>query len=178
MALTPDEIRAYALQARRGRYAKVEVDHLLHELFANYDVLWSERTEIGSRVAALEAELGGFRAMEQELRDGILTGQRAAAEVVREAERERERILETARTQGEDLSRAAHEERGALEEDVERLRTLDSELESNYRAFLYAALHVLENRESPPAGAPSEPPQPEEASPGRQKFGSPAGQLR
>ena len=153
MTLTPDEVRRHGLEARRGRYAKAEVDDLLEEVFARYDVLWRERERFRTRAEALEAEIARFRELEQALRDGIVTGQRAAGEVVHDAERERDRIIEAARLEAVDVTRAGRDEVARLQADIERLRTLDAELESNYRAFLYAALRVLEHRE--PAAATS-----------------------
>lgn len=158
MALTPDEFRHHGLEARRGRYAKAEVDYLLEEVFARYELLWNERESFRARAEALEAEIAGFRELEQALRDGILTGQRAAGEVVHEAERERERIVEAARLEADEATRAGRDEVARLQADIERLRTLDAELESNYRAFLYAALRVLEHREPAPASSHESPP--------------------
>jgi cell division septum initiation protein DivIVA len=158
MALTPEEFRHHGLEARRGRYAKAEVDYLLEEVFTRYDMLWREREHFRTRAEALETEIAGFRELEQALRDGILTGQRAAGEVVQDAERERDRILERARLEAEDLARSGREEVATLQVDIERLRALDSELESNYRAFLYAALRVLEHREPAPASSQDAPP--------------------
>jgi cell division septum initiation protein DivIVA len=158
MVLTPNEVRAHGLEPHRGRYAKAEVDFLLEELFARYELLWNERERFRTRVEALEAEVAGFRELEQALRDGIVTGQRAAGEVVHDAERERDRILEAARLEADEAARAGRDEVARLQADIERLRTLDAELESNYRAFLYAALRVLEHREPAPATGQEAPP--------------------
>jgi cell division initiation protein len=156
MSLSPDEVRRHGLEARRGRYAKPAVDRLLEEIFASYEELWRERDELSARAQGLQQELASFRELESALRDSIVTGQRAAGEVVQEARRERERIIETARIEAEDIIRSARAEKERLTHEVERLRTLDSELEANYRAFLLAALNVLEDRPPQPPVLPLE----------------------
>ena len=145
MALSPRELRTHGLEARRDRYPKQDVDRLLETIVASYERVWAERDELRAELDTVKEELERFRQLERALKDSILTGQRAADAVRAEAELEGERILEAARLESAEITRAAREEKQALEAEVERLRRLESELEGNYRAFLLAALSVLED---------------------------------
>src|ERR671934_234853 len=149
MFVTPEEARWNGLRVHRGRYDKGEVDRLLDEIVSSYELVWRERDALRERIYQLDEQLDDFRSLERDLRDGILTAQRAAGQLREEAEQERQRLLESARNEAEALGRAALDERTRLVEEVRRLEALEAELQSNFRAFLLAALDLLENRPQP-----------------------------
>ncbi len=161
----------HELEAHRDRYPKQNVDRVLETIIGSYETVWAERDALRTQLDALKEELDKFRQLERALRDGIVTGQRAATQVREEAERERERILAAAGVEREAIVRAARDERQALGTEVDRLRGLQSELENNYRAFLLAALSVFENkplgtdvqRDGPPQASATTPPSEEPA---------------
>ena len=160
-----EEVEHEELPVRLGRYSKADVDRVLSKLLNDNARLKRDREELRARVVALEAQLDGFRKIEQALLDSVLTGQRAALDVIEEAEDEKRLILDSAREAAEGIVVGARNESARLVEEIERLRSLESELVHGYRAFLLAALNVLEAKGSAspqPEGAPVENGRPEE----------------
>ncbi len=159
MAAGEQDGKREQLQARRGRYAQADVDRVLSTMVSENARLEGEREELRERVAALEAELAEFRDIEQALLDSVVTGQRAAADVLADAEKEKELIVEAARDAAERIAQEARTERARVIEEIERLRRGASELVHSYRAFVPAALRVLDAMESVaprPQGAPAD----------------------
>jgi cell division initiation protein len=150
--LTPPEIQHQPLKGGRG-YDRDEVDKLLERVTSSYEQVWLERDELRSRVTDLESELATFRETERYLRDTLVTAQRTADELRRDAERDAEQV----RTEGlADLERAKAERRRELEDlraEIENFRSLERKLRSNLRAFLEQALRQIEDgalQEAPP----------------------------
>src|SRR3712207_5307119 len=114
------------LPLRLGRYAKADVDRVLSTLAGENARLKDERDELLGRVAALDEELDGFRKIEQALFDSVVTGQRAAVDVLEEAEEEKQSIIEAARQTAEGIVKEAQAEHARLGEEIERLRSAES----------------------------------------------------
>lgn len=149
--LTPPVIQHQPLKGGRG-YDCDEVDKLLERVTSSYEQVWLERDELRSRVTDLEGELAAFRETERYLRDTLVTAQRTADELRRDAERDAERV----RTEGlADLERAKAERRRELEDlraEIEQLRTAERKLRASLRAFLEQALRQIDDgaaREAP-----------------------------
>ena len=153
------------LTPRRGRYDKAEVDRVLADMVVGYEQLGLERDDLRAQIEALEDELARFRELDRALRDSLLAGQQTATKVIREAEARAKQIIEEADAEGEhyvrsakaeseEITRTAIAERDRIQQEVERLTSAEAQLHANYRAFLLAALNVLEDD---PSEAPATP---------------------
>jgi cell division initiation protein len=139
--LAPDQVRQYELKRGRG-YKRDEVDALLASVVASYEEVWKERATFGARIEELESKLASYGELEQHLGDAIVTAHQAAEQLRVQAERDAAETLEQGKRQATELVRKAQEERDRLTEDVARLRALDHDLRTSYRAFLVAALEL------------------------------------
>ena len=148
MFLSPSDAREVVLPVRRGRYDQAQVDRILDEIVSSYEHVWDEREGLRARVQKLELEFQTIRELERDLRDGLVTAHRAAANVRAEAENERRRLLEEAQRAAEQIRRERQAEVMQLQAEIERLEALEAELQSNFRALLLAALDLLENGSS------------------------------
>lgn len=149
MFLTPVEIQHQKLRVRLGTYDRAAVDRLLENATASYEHVWLERDELQDRVRELEQELASYRDMEHALRDSLVTAQRTAEDLRKESRREAAGVLRGARAKAQELVGPARAERERLRGEIEHLRQLESELREAHRAFLLAALELLENGRSP-----------------------------
>jgi cell division initiation protein len=142
--LTPVEIQHRKLKRRFGAYAFDEVDALLECVTASYERVWKERDDLSSRVEALERE-ARFGEHDALAREGVLASKREADQRLAEAERTAKSLVEAAQEKAHRLVTAAEQERHRIEEEVERLKTIEREIQSTYRAFVLAALELIEN---------------------------------
>lgn len=143
MFLSPPEIQHQKLKSRLGNYDREDVDRLLETIAASYEQVWDERDAARARVAELEQSLSGYEELERHLRDSVLTGQRAAAEVKAEAARKAEALVENARTQAAKIVTEAEHEREKVTSEIGRLRSVERDVQSNCRAILVGALEAL-----------------------------------
>jgi DivIVA domain-containing protein len=142
--LRPGELRALRpTPRRRGGYDTGEVDQLLEDVAATYETLWNECERLRRLCAEQDRELDEARQSQHAISDSLVTAQRVAAEVRRDAEQAAERVIEEAGARAARLLADAEQKRERLTGDISRLREYQSELHTRYRAFLLSALDML-----------------------------------
>lgn len=145
----PVELRRAAFgKAVRG-YEPSEVDAFLERVREGYEKLWRERLELELEVKDLRAEIEQLGAEQDGIRDVMLHAKRTADGITREARQEADRIVAEASARAEELARDVEAHRAELE----RLRNLENEMQAGYRAFLLAALELLQGSET--SGTPT-----------------------
>lgn len=98
MSITPAELRHLRFaQVRRG-YDTEAVDRALESVAEGLDELLRERADLEDRVRQLESDLSRYRDMESTLTDTLTLAERAAGELLAEAQADADRIREDART--------------------------------------------------------------------------------
>ncbi|MEK6275810.1 MAG: DivIVA domain-containing protein [Actinomycetota bacterium] len=175
MFIAPAEVQDHKLTSRLRGYNRRAVEKLLASVVASYEQVWRERDQLGKRVEQLEAELGPLRDAEHELRDVLITAERAATEIRAQAEREAaalleqakaksaaqesaaskirdqaaldaEALLEQARAKSKASQTAMKAHQTRLKNEVERLQKVEQELHANLRSFLRSGLQLVEDR--------------------------------
>lgn len=155
MFLSPPEIKQQQLREKRGAYEREDVDALIDNVVGSYQHVWLERDRLQTRVEELEREMANTKELEQLLRDGLASAQRAAEQVKEEAEKQVSALVDEARSKAETLlseARAKAEEivagsrktRDRLEEETSRLTQANHNVRERYKAFLLEALKVVE----------------------------------
>ena len=95
--LTPQEVssRAFA-KAMMGGYNMAAVDEFLDVLTDDYTNLYKENTALKSKLKVLVEKVEEYRATEDSMRATLLTAQRMADSIVKEAESKRDEMLAAA----------------------------------------------------------------------------------
>lgn len=107
--LTPQEVSARSFtKAMMGGYNMTMVDEFLDELTDDYTSLYKENATLKAKMKVLVERVEEYRATEDSMRATLLTAQRMADSIVKEAEQKRDSILQQAE--------------GAARERVESLR--------------------------------------------------------
>jgi cell division initiation protein len=150
MSLTPVEIRHVHLGRRPLGYDRGSTDRLLAEVAASFEDVWRERADLRDEIERLESELQRRREVEEALRNTLLSAERMADELRARAHREADLIVEEARANARQVAGAAEAERERLRTEIRRLRSLETDVRSQYRAFLLAALDRLEGETEDP----------------------------
>lgn len=144
MKVTPLDLRQQRFKTVMRGYDRGEVQAFLLEAADDYENALRENDKLRQDVAKLDAVLGEHRGQERNLRNTLLTAQKLADEVkenaqkeagltLREAEGQRDLILQKAQARLEDVQReieALRMKRREVENDIEALvRTLNTTLE-------------------------------------------------
>lgn len=113
--LTPQEVSEHAFaKAGFGGYNMAMVDEFLDQLTEDYTTLYKENAALKGKMKVLVEKVEEYRSTEEAMRKTLLTAQRMADELVREAQESKETILrqaqEETRAQVESLRREVEAE--------------------------------------------------------------------
>ena len=155
MFLSPPEIKQQQLREKKGTYERADVDALIDNVVGSYQHVWLERDRLKARVEELEKEIANTKELEQLLRDGLASAQRAAEQVKQEAEAKVSGLVEEAqgkagalladaRAEAETIVADSRKERDRLDEETTRLQQANADVRERYKAFLLEALSVVE----------------------------------
>lgn len=115
--LTPQEVSERAFQkASFGGYNMSQVDEFLDALTGDYSTLYSENAVLKSKMKVLVDKVEEYRSTEEAMRKALMTAQRMADDLVREAEQKKSEILQQA--EGELLRRKQEISRSLEAEEV------------------------------------------------------------
>ena len=118
--LTPQEVseRAFS-KASFGGYNMSQVDEFLDILTGDYTALYNENAVLKSKMKVLVEKVEEYRSTEEAMRKALMTAQRMADELIREAEEKKADILRRAesdvRTRMDALSSEVRAEEYRLE---------------------------------------------------------------
>ena len=134
--LTPQEVseRAFA-KASFGGYNMAQVDEFLDILTGDYTALYNENAVLKSKMKVLVDKVDEYRSTEEAMRKALMTAQRMADDMVREAEEKKAALLAQAEEEAQkrlgDLAKEREAEEYRLEQAkastaafVAQLRTL------------------------------------------------------
>lgn len=95
--LTPQEVSTHAFsKAVMGGYNMAMVDEFLDELTDDYTNLYKENAALKAKLKVLVEKVEDYRATEDSMRATLLTAQKMADSIVREAEQKRDQMLSQA----------------------------------------------------------------------------------
>lgn len=93
--LTPQEVSERAFQkASFGGYNMAQVDEFLDILTGDYSTLYSENAVLKSKMKVLVDKVEEYRSTEEAMRKALMTAQRMADDLVKEAEQKKAAILQ------------------------------------------------------------------------------------
>ena len=118
--LTPQEVKSHAFQrASFGGYNMGQVDEFLDILTEDYTALYNDNAVLKSKMKVLVDRVEEYRSTEEAMRKALMTAQRMADELVREAEARKAEILAEAEAEA---ARRAQELKVQVEAEEFRLR--------------------------------------------------------
>ena len=136
--LTPQEVSSHAFtRAPFGGYNMTAVDEFLDELTDDYTALYKENAALKAKLKVLVEKVDDYRATEDSMRATLLTAQRMADSIVKEAEAKRDQLMAQAESD-------ARQKIGAMQAEVtatqERLKAGQQDL----RSFIASVREVCE----------------------------------
>ena len=119
--LTPQEVKSHAFQrASFGGYNMGQVDEFLDILTEDYTALYNDNAVLKSKMKVLVDTVEEYRSTEEAMRKALMTAQRMADDLVREAEAKKAAILAEAEEQA---AKRVAELSAQVETEEFRLRT-------------------------------------------------------
>ncbi len=123
--MTPSQLRQYEFKsAGRNAYKAEEVDAFFAEVLISYERMYRENSELVKRVSLLADRLEQYKKDEVDIKQAVLSAQKAADIIVRDAQA----ASEDAKLEAEALLAAAKGEAQIIKEDAEKQAIADSDL--------------------------------------------------
>ena len=156
--LTPQEVSTHAFtKAVLGGYNMAMVDEFLDELTDDYTALYKENAALKSKLKVLVEKVEDYRATEDSMRATLLTAQKMADSIVKEAEAKRDQMV--AQAEADAAARIAMLQKETAEAEA-RLRKGQLELDqfiAASREDCNRQLKYLEDLPEIPVAAPAAP---------------------
>ena len=153
MTLTPVEIRHVTLGRRLLGYDRGATEDLLERIIESYESVWRERADLTEELERMEGEIARFRELEVLLRNTLVSAERSADDIRGQARREADLVLEEARAKARETTVAAETERERVRAEIRRLKSLESDMRAEYKAFLLRSLDRVESETETPERA-------------------------
>lgn len=123
--MTPSDIRQYEFKAAgRNAYKAEDVDSFFAEVLVNYEKMYRENSELIKRISLLADRLETYKKDEVDIKQAVLSAQKAADIIVRDAEES----VADAKQEAEAILAAAKGEAVIIKSDAEKQAIADSDL--------------------------------------------------
>lgn len=123
--MTPAQLKAYEFKsAGRNAYKAEDVDAFFGEVAVNYEKMFRENSELIKRVSLLADKLEQYKNDEVDIKEAVISAQRAANLIIKEAE---ESVADS-KDEAEAILAAAKGEADVIKADAEKQAIADSDL--------------------------------------------------
>ncbi|MBQ8183949.1 MAG: DivIVA domain-containing protein [Clostridia bacterium] len=123
--MTPSQLRQYEFKtAGRNAYKAEDVDSFFGEVLVSYERMYRENSELIKRVSLLADRLEQYKNDEVDIKQAVLSAQKAADIIVRDAQA----ASEDAKLEAEAILAAAKGEAQIIKSDAEKQAIADSDL--------------------------------------------------
>jgi cell division initiation protein len=120
MKLTPLDIQQKEFKKSFRGYDQSDVDEFLNKIAKEYETIFSENKRLKDQIAKMQEEIKKYIEMERTLREALLSAQKSAHDmkknakqqaelIIKEAELNAEKIIEDSRLEAKDILREVKE---------------------------------------------------------------------
>lgn len=142
--MTPEDIQTQQFHVRFRGFDVEEVDSFLETVAESYLALQEENKTLNARMEELTKEMASYHNQEKTFQKAIMSAQNIAEEMKEKSRQEAEELLSSARKEAEELREDANNEVVGLEKEVDRLRDLKGQVQTDLRDLLESYLDQLE----------------------------------
>ncbi len=126
--LKPSEIKNYEFKsAGRNAYKADDVDTFFAEVVISYEKMYRENSELIKRISLLADRLEQYKNDEVDIKQAVLSAQKAADIIIRDAQES----VEDSKAEAEAILAAAKGEAAVIKQDAEKQAIVDSDLLMN-----------------------------------------------
>jgi cell division initiation protein len=144
MDTTPLDIRKQEFGRQFRGYNRTEVDTFLDMVASEMENLTRRKNELEKQLSRLNDRLEDYKNIENTLQSTLLTSQRQAEEMIKNAEERAELILRRAKLESEKLYDKAHQELSRLRAKIADLRGLKESFAVRVKSLLETHQRLIE----------------------------------
>lgn len=169
LKLTPLDIQQKQFTRKKlGGVEEAEVAEFLREVAREYETLYAENKSLKDQIATLKGQTLQYTEMERTLRQTLLEAQRSSEDKRANADKEAELILRRAELEGERVLESARQEKRDLDEELRVYKRAKRKLKIELKNVLDSFYDMLKDElvvdPDAPAVAPRATPPPSVAS--------------
>ncbi len=145
MRISPLEIEQQTFNKALRGFDPVEVAAYLENLAKEFESLIAENAELKEKVKVLSSKLENYEEIEKTLQETLLTSQKTAEDAKRNLEKEADLVIKQANLERQQILEEARTQLSELNRKVAELQMAKERYLSEFKAFLGAQWHLLEN---------------------------------
>lgn len=143
--LTPQEVSTHVFsKARMGGYNMAMVDEFLDTLTDDYTTLYKENAALKAKLKVLVEKVEEYRATEDSMRATLLTAQKMASQMVKDAEAEKAKLLDNAEADAAARKAELEAEIAAVSERLRLAKEESAAFIANMRRLCNSELEFLD----------------------------------
>lgn len=143
MIMTPEDIQTQQFHVRFRGFDVEEVDSFLEKTAEAYLAQIEENKTLEVQVEQLTKEMAARRSQEKSFQNALIAAQKITEEMKEKSERKALELLSEAREEASQIRQEAHREVAGLEQEVDHLKKLKSQIQAVLRKFLQSYLDQL-----------------------------------
>jgi len=144
MDTTPLDIRKQEFGRQFRGYNRTEVDTFLDMVASEMENLIRRKNDLEEKLGHLNDRLEDYKNIEATLQSTLLTSQRQAEEMIKNAEERAELILRRAKLESEKLYDRAHQELSGLRAKIAEMKGLKESFAARVKSLLETHQRLLE----------------------------------
>ena len=146
MALTPMEIHNKDFPRKFRGYNPDEVDQFLDMIVEDFEKLYKENIDIKEKYRLAKERLDTYRAIEDALKETLVTAQKTAEDVVSNAQTKAELILKETEAEAFRLMQQGNERLLEIRREQEELQKQLDVFRIRFKKLLEAEIEILETK--------------------------------
>ncbi len=148
MRITPVDIKNQKFGKSLRGYDTSEVDSFLEMVTSTLEELTLENHQLKEKVQGMETSLGGYKDLEGNLKEVLLTAQKSAEELKKNAEKEAQLLLREAKMKSERNLEETYHVLSRLKKEISELKNMKREYILRLNSMLETQLKLLESMET------------------------------
>lgn len=148
MKITPVDIKNQQFGKSFRGYDQSEVDAFLETVTTTLEELILENHQLKEKLQAVESALGGYKDLESNLKETLMTAQRTAEELKKNAEKEAQLLMREAKMKNERAMEESYNMLSGLKAQIAELKNLRREYIIRLKSMIQTQLQLLESMES------------------------------
>ncbi|GGB57175.1 DivIVA domain-containing protein [Fictibacillus barbaricus] len=154
MPLTPLDIHNKEFTRGFRGYSEDEVNDFLDQVIKDYEAVIREKKELEETVSSLEEKISYFKNIEETLNKSILIAQETGEEVKRTANKEARLIVKEAEKNADRIINEALSKSRKISMEIDELKKQSSVYRTRFRMLIEAQLEMLKNDDWDSLNAP------------------------
>ena len=144
MKITPVDVAHKTFNRSIYGLDQKEVFTYLQSISDQLEALFKERNELREKLREKEIQIAEFKDRDQLLKTTLTTAAQMSEKVKEDAEKKAELIIQEAQIKAESIQKSTHEALNKAYTDINNLKALRLQFESNMKALAHAHLAVIE----------------------------------